>query len=88
MDRYVFFALIPVLGIFFTGLIAFSFTRLGRAIANRLEGRLDATTEARLAALEAANEELGRAFAEAHERLEFAERALIRDSRERINTPV
>lgn len=88
MDRYTFFALIPVLGIFFTGIILFSFTRLGRAIANRLEGRLDAATEARLANLEAANEELGRALAETHERLEFAERALLRESHERINTPV
>lgn len=88
MDRYAFYALIPVFGIFFTGLIAFSFTRLGRAIANRIEGRVDGSTEARLTALEAAHEELGRAFAEAHERLEFAERALIRDSHERINTPV
>ncbi len=88
MDRYALYALIPVSGIFFTGLIVFSFTRLGRALANRLEGRPDGSTEARLAALEMAHEEMGRALAEAHERLEFAERALIRDSHERIDTPV
>jgi len=87
MDRYAFMALIPVTAIFFTGLIGFSFTRLGRAIASRIEGRLDESTEARLAALEAANEELHRALAEAHERLDFAERALIRKPAEPANTP-
>lgn len=80
MDRYAFNALIPVLGVFFTGLIAFSFTRLGRAIANRIEGRVDAATEARLAALESANQDLHKALLDAHERLDFAERALLRES--------
>jgi len=88
MDRYAFFALIPIVGVFFTGLIVFSFTRLGRAIANRVEGRLDASTEARLAALEVANEDLRAALAEAHERLEFAERAMLREPSGRVITPV
>ena len=88
MDRYAIFALIPVTGLFFVGLIGFSFTRLGRALANRLEGRLDSATEARLTALESSNMELRQALDEAHERLDFAERALIRESPERINTPV
>lgn len=88
MDRQSFFALIPITGLFFTGLIVFSFTRLGRAIANRIEGRIDSATEARLAALEAANDELRQALGEAHERLDFAERALTRGSDHRINTPV
>jgi hypothetical protein len=87
MDRYAFMALIPITAIFFTGLIAFSFTRLGRAIASRMEGRLDESTERRLAALEAANEELHRALVEAHERLDFAERALIRRPADRVDTP-
>lgn len=88
MDRQAVFALIPILSIFFTGLIGFSFTRLGRALANRIEGRIDSATEARLAALEAANEDLRSALTEAHERLDFAERALIRESDHRVNTPV
>jgi hypothetical protein len=88
MDRYTVFAMIPVTGLFFAGLIVFSFTRLGRALANRLEGRLDAATEARLAALEATNAELRLALEETHERLDFAERALIREAPERIITPV
>jgi len=88
MDRYAFYAMIPVIGLFFTGLILFSFTRLGRALANRLEGRLDASTEARLTALESTNVELRRALEEAHERLDFAERALMRESPDRIITPI
>ena len=88
MDRQSFFALIPIIGLFFTGLIGFSFTRLGRALANRIEGRIDPATDARLQALEAANDELRQALLETHERLDFAERALVRDSSDRINTPV
>lgn len=88
MDRYVLFALIPVTGIFFTGLILFSFTRLGKALANRLEGRLDEATRERLDALEAANDELRLALTEAQERLDFAERALLRGTEPRIDTPV
>jgi len=87
MDRQIFFALIPITALLFTGLIAFSFTRLGRALANRLEGRIDPNTEARLEALEAANDELRHALADAHERLDFAERALTRGDSPRLNTP-
>lgn len=88
MDRHALNALIPIIGMFFVGLIGFSFTRLGRAIANRIEGRVDAATEARLTALEAANEELHRALLEAHERLDFAERTLSRQlPSERVITP-
>jgi hypothetical protein len=88
MDRQSFFALIPIVGMFFTGLIVFSFTRLGRALANRIEGRIDDGTRGRLAALEAANDDLRRALEEAHERLDFAERALSRGTPDPINTPV
>lgn len=87
MDRQIVFALIPITALFFTGLIVLSFTRLGRAFANRLEGRMDPATEARLEALEAANDELRHALAEAHERLDFAERALTRGDSHRIDTP-
>ena len=89
MDRYALNALIPIIGMFFVGLIGFSFTRMGRAIANRIEGRVDVATEARLTALEAANEGLHRALLEAHERLDFAERTLSRQlPSERVITPL
>jgi hypothetical protein len=88
MDSNAVFALIPIVGIFFTGLIAFSFTRIGKALANRLEGRIDPVTEERLNALEAANDELRAALTETQERLDFAERALLRGPMERIDTPV
>ena len=88
MDRQAVFAFIPIVGLFFTGLIAFSFTRLGRALANRIERRIDPGTEARLAALEATTDEMRQALAEAHERLDFAERALIQSPSHRIITPV
>jgi hypothetical protein len=88
MDRQAVFALIPIVGLFFTGLIAFSFTRLGRALANRIESRIDSRAEARLAALEESNDQLRQALDEAHERLDFAERALTRGVSGPIHTPV
>lgn len=88
MDRQAVFAMIPILAIFFIGLIGFSFTRLGRALANRIEGRIDSATEARLAAIESANDDLRAALSEAHERLDFTERALTRESSHRVDTPV
>jgi hypothetical protein len=88
MDRQSLFALIPITAIFFTGLITFSFTRLGRALANRIEGRTDPASDARLEALEAANDELRQALADAHERLDFTERALTRGDSHRVNTPI
>jgi hypothetical protein len=88
MDQNAIFALIPILFLGFTGLIALSFTRLGRALANRIEGKIDTDTERRIAALEAANDDLQAALAETQDRLDFAERALIRGAEERIDTPV
>lgn len=88
MDRYTIVAFVPVIGLFFTGLVVFSFTRLGRALARRIEGGADEKTEARLTALEHDNEALRQALADAHERLDFAERALIRGSSPQIKTPV
>jgi hypothetical protein len=88
MDPTAVYSLIPITAIFFCGIIAFSFTRLGRALATRLEGRLEAATEERLAALEAANDELRAALSETQERLDFAERAMLRGPVEPIDTPV
>ncbi len=78
MDRYAIGALIPVIGIFFTGLIAFSFTRLGRAMAGRIEGGDLRGLGARMGQLESESERLRAEVAELQERLDFAERALTR----------
>ena len=86
MDRHTLAVLIPVIGMFFTGLIAFSFTRLGKAVARRLEGGVDTGTAERLARLEEEQDRLQRELAEAHDRLDFAERAIARE-RSRANLP-
>ena len=79
MDKQALAVLIPVITMFFTGLIAFSFTRLGKAVAKRIEGGLDEATSERLARLEADQDRLQRELADAHERLDFAERAIARE---------
>ena len=80
MDRHALAVLIPVLGLFFTGLIAFSFTRLGKAVAKRIEGGgADTETAERLARLEADQDRLHRELADAHDRLDFAERVIARE---------
>jgi len=78
MDRHALAILIPVIGMFFTGLIALSFTRLGRALATRLEGGSTEEQTARLARLEAESDQLRAELAEIQERLDFTERALAR----------
>ena len=80
MDRHALAVLIPVVAIFFTGLIVFSFTRLGKAVAKRIEGGGDVELGDRLARLEADHDRLQRELADAHERLDYAERVLARDS--------
>jgi hypothetical protein len=86
VDRHALAVLIPLLGLFFTGLIAFSFTRLGKALAKRLEGGLDNETAIRLARLEADQDRLQQELAEAHERLDYAERVIARE-RSRTELP-
>ena len=80
MDRHALAVLIPVMGLFFTGLIAFSFTRLGKAVAKRIEGGGDGELAERLARLEADHDRLQRDLADAHDRLDYAERLIARDS--------
>ena len=79
MDKQALAVLIPVITMFFTGLIAFSFTRLGKAVAKRIEGGMDDATSERLARLEADQDRLQRELADAHDRLDFAERAIARE---------
>ena len=80
MDRHALAVLIPVVAIFFTGLIVFSFTRLGKAVAKRIEGTGDGELADRLSRLEADHDRLQRELADAHERLDYAERVIARDS--------
>ena len=81
MDRHALAILIPLLGLFFTGLIAFSFTRLGKALAKRLEGGMDGETAIRIERLEAEQVRLQEDLAVAHERLDYAERVIARERR-------
>ena len=80
MDRHALAVLVPVIMFFFTGLIAFSFTRLGKAVAKRIEGGADGELAERLARLEADHDRLQRDLAVAHDRLDYAERVIARDS--------
>lgn len=80
MDRHTLGVLIPVIAMFFTGLIAFSFTRLGKAVAKRLEGGTGTETAERLARLEAEQDRLQRELADAHDRIDFAERVIASEN--------
>jgi hypothetical protein len=86
MDRHALAVLIPVIGVFFSGLTIFSFTRLGKAVAKRLEGGGDSEFAERVARLEAEQDRLHNELADAHERLDYAERILARES-SRSNLP-
>ena len=80
MDRHALAVLIPVIGAFFTGLIALSFTRLGKAIAKRIEGGgVESEIADRLVKLELEQARLQRELADAHDRLDFAERVIARE---------
>lgn len=81
MDRYALGVLIPVLGTFFTGLIVFSFTRLGKAMAKRIEGGVDDALLERVRRLEEDNDALHQALIDAHQRLDEAERLIARQER-------
>jgi hypothetical protein len=80
MDKQTLAVMIPVIVMFFTGLIAFSFTRLGKAVAKRIEGGHGDEVLDRVARLEEENEILHRGLQDAHQRLDAAERLLQRDN--------
>lgn len=80
MDKQALAVLIPVLSLFFSGLIAFSFTRLGKAVAKRIEGGGDSVMAERLSRLEIEQDRLRSELADAHERLDYAERVIARES--------
>jgi hypothetical protein len=80
MNPHVLALLIPIIGMGFTGLIVLSFTRLGKALAARLEGRMDRESAERIERLETELERTQLALGEVQERLDFAERVLARDA--------
>ena len=82
MDRHALAILIPVIALGFTGLITFTFTPLGRALARRLGGQAaNPEMEERVSQLESDLEAVRHELAESHERIDFTERALaqVRD---------
>jgi hypothetical protein len=81
MDRHTLAILIPVIMMTFTGLIAFSFTRLGKAVAKRIEGGVDDGLLERVRRLEEDNDPLQQALMSAHQRLDDAERVIARNER-------
>jgi hypothetical protein len=81
MDRHTLAILIPVIMMTFTGLIAFSFTRLGKAVAKRIEGGVDDGLLERVRRLEEDNDALQQALMSAHQRLDDAERVIARNER-------
>jgi hypothetical protein len=81
MDRHTLAILIPVIMMTFTGLIAFSFTRLGKAVAKRIEGGVDDALLERVRRLEEDNDALQQALMSAHQRLDDAERVIARNER-------
>jgi len=78
MDKQALAVLIPVLAVFFVGVIGLSRTVIGRAIARRIGGEAgaDGVLEERVGQLEADLEAVRHELAESHERIDFAERAL------------
>lgn len=86
MDKQTLAVLIPVIVVFFSGLVAFSATRLGKAVAKRIEGGHGDELLDRIARLEDENAALHRSLAEAHNRLDLTERMLRRDAT-RANLP-
>ena len=96
-------SLIPILGIIFVigpvSALVFSYTPLGRAVVNRLGGGAKVTDDRLLELqeeIERLQEQIGYQdirFEELHDRVDFAERLLARESPaaqepERIVTPV
>ncbi len=78
MDKQSLAVMIPVLAVFFIGIIAVSKTMIGHAIARRIGGESGGDLEQRLAAVERELDGLHHELAETHERLDFAERTLAR----------
>jgi hypothetical protein len=84
MDRHALVLFIPIIVMGFAGLITFSFTPLGRALAKRLGGQSgNPELEERMAQLETDVESFRHELAESHERIDFTERALAQVKEQR-----
>lgn len=82
MDRQTLALMIPVLAVFFAGLVVLSRTAIGKALARRIGGETGAhLDEHRLAVLEDDMERLRQELMETQERLDFAERLLAAPAR-------
>lgn len=91
MDRHAIVLFIPMIFMVVTGGLVFTRTRLGRALATRLEGgALSEESRARLDALESEVDLLRQQLAETEERLDYSERLMIAQklSEELHDTPV
>lgn len=78
MDRHAIMAFIPIIFTLVVGVLLFSRTRLGRALATRLEGgALSSEQLTRLDALENDVDLLRHQLAETEERLDYSERMMI-----------
>jgi len=78
MDKQALAVMIPVLAVFFTGLVVLSRTVIGKAIARRIGGEAGSgrELEERVAQLETDLDQVRGELAESQERLDFTERAL------------
>ncbi|MEO8451975.1 MAG: hypothetical protein ABI647_19445 [Gemmatimonadota bacterium] len=94
MDRQTIGVMIPLTCVFFGGLLVLSRTIIGQAIARRIGGDASPDVAIRLNQLEQEIEGLHAELAQAHERIDFAERMLARTQEgrpvleSRIPTPV
>ena len=78
MDKQALGVMIPLLAIFFAGIMGVSRTAIGRALARRIGGEAgpNRALEERVAQLEADLDAVRHELSESHERIDFAERAL------------
>ncbi len=84
MDKQALGVLIPVLAIFFAGMIALSRTAIGKALARRIGGEegVPAVLEGELRELRSEVDALRGELLETQERLDFTERQLAAGKRE------
>jgi hypothetical protein len=84
MDRHALAILIPIIVMGFGGLISFSYTPLGRALAKRIGGQAgNPELEGRVGQLEADLDAVRHELEASHERIDFAERALAQVKEQR-----
>lgn len=73
---------VPILGLSIVGLVVFTRSRLGEAVARRIAGgRYDPETDEQISALQEEVAMLRHQLQETQERMEFAERLLSRGDR-------